>query len=122
LQVIRVLLGNHPIIIPDALRRLVGQQEDMEIVGDVHGPMKILQDVGRSKANAVVLALTDSQEPGLCSQLLAVYPDLTILSVTSDLRLAFVYQMCSRRRELIIASPSGCVDVLRVSVRNPCSE
>ena len=122
MQVIRILLGNHPIIIPDDLRRLVEQREDMEIVADVHGPMKILQDVGRSKANAVVLSLTDSEEPGLCSQLLAVYPDLTILSVTSDLQLAFVQQMCSRRRELIVASPSMCVDALRASVRNPCSE
>ena len=31
---------------------------------------------------------------GLCSQLLAVYPDLTILSVTPDLASAFTQQLC----------------------------
>ena len=73
---IRVLLGNHPMIIPDA---------------DTPGG-------GRTKAAAVVLAWAGAEEPGLCSPLVSVYPDLTILAVSVDLQSAFLEQMCPRRR------------------------
>ena len=82
---IRVLLANHPMMIPDDIRELVTAQKDMELVGDLRGPMKILQETGRTKADAVILAQEGVNELGLCSQLLAIYPDLTILSVSPDL-------------------------------------
>ena len=95
------MLANHPEIIPDAVRKMVEAQPDMEIVGDVRGPMKIIQEVGRAKADAVILAHTGPGEPGLCSHLLSVYPDLTILSIGQDLKKAFIEQMCPRRNEVI---------------------
>ena len=58
---IRVLLANHPRMIPDALRELIAEQEDMELVGDCRGPMKILQETGRVKADAT------GREPGFVS-------------------------------------------------------
>ena len=51
---IRVLLGNHPMMVPDALRQMITNQDDMELVGDVRGPMKILQR-SANKADAIVL-------------------------------------------------------------------
>ena len=45
---IRVLLANHPMMIPDVLRQMIADQDDMELVGDARGPMKILQEIGRS--------------------------------------------------------------------------
>lgn len=98
---IRVLLANHPMMVPDAIRQLLAEQEDMELVGDVRGPMKILQETGRTKADAVILAQEGTEEPGLCSQLLSVYPDLTIVSVTPDMGAAFTQQLWSRRQELV---------------------
>ena len=38
---IRVLLANHPMMVPDVIRQLVAEQEDMELVGDCRGPMQI---------------------------------------------------------------------------------
>jgi len=61
---IRVLLGNYPVMILDAVRELVEGQSDMEIDGDLRGPMKILQKVGRSKADAVILPQVGSEELG----------------------------------------------------------
>lgn len=69
---IRVLLANHPMMIPDGIRELVAMQADMELVGDFRGPMKILQETGRTKADAVILAQEGEDDVGLCSQLLAV--------------------------------------------------
>ena len=94
---IRVLLANHPIMVPDTVRRLLDEQDDVEVVGDCRGPMKILRETGRTKADAVLFAQEGTNEQGLCSQLLAVYPDLTILSMTSDLEFGYVQQLRSRR-------------------------
>ena len=119
---IRVLLANHPLMIPDAIRQLVEEQGDMELVGDCRGPMHILQETGKTKADAVILAHEDTKEPGLCSQLLAVYPDLTILSVTADLTSAVTQQLCSRRRDFTTVQRQDIVQSLRAAVRDPCSE
>ena len=119
---IRVLLANHPMMIPDGIRELVAQEEDMEIVGDLRGPMKILQETGSTNADAVILAHEGTDEPGLCSQLLAVYPDLTILSVTPDLASAFTQQLCSRRRDFTTVQRQDIVQSLRAAVRDPCGE
>jgi DNA-binding NarL/FixJ family response regulator len=118
---IRVLLANHPVMIPDAIRQLVAEQEDMQLVGDCRGPMHILQETGRTKADAVILAQEDAKETGLCSQLLAVYPDLTILSVTSDLSSAFTQHLCSSRQDCGTVPRQNIVQSLRAAVRHSCS-
>jgi len=119
---IRVLLANYPMMIPDEVRKLVEGQPGMEIVGDLRGPMRILQEVGRTKADAVILTLDGIVEPGLCSQLLAVYPDLTILGVASDMKAAFIQQLCPRRRDIIDPQSMNIVESLRAAVREPCTE
>ena len=117
---IRVLLANHPMMIPDAIRQLVAEQEDMELVGDCRGPMHILQETGRTKADAVIFAHEGTVEPSLCTQLLATYPDLTILNVRSDLASAFTQQLCSQRRDIASLEREDIVRLLREAVRDPC--
>ncbi len=119
---IRVLLANHPVMVPDAIRQLVEGQVDMEVVGDCRGPMKILQETGRTKADAVILAQEGADEPGLCSQLLAVYPDLAIVSVTSDMHTAFAQQLRSHRQELVSAKGNGLLQFLRTTVKEHMGE
>lgn len=119
---IRVLFANHPMMVPEAIRQLVEEQEDMEVVGDCRGPMKILQETGRTKADAVILTQEGGEEPGLCSQLLSVYPDLTIMSVTGDKRIAFTQQLCSHRRAVNSSESEDIVQTLRMAVRDPCRE
>lgn len=99
MEKIRVLFANHPCMVPEVLRDWLAQQEDMEVVADCRGPMKILQEAGRKRADAVILAQQGSDEPGLCSQLLAVYPDLTVLCVGNNENL-YVEQLRAYREEL----------------------
>lgn len=109
-------------MIPDAIRQLVAEQEDMEVVGDCRGPMNILQETGRTKADAVILAQEGTDEPGLCSQLLAVYPDITIVSVTTDMASVFTQQLCSYRRNVTSGEHLDIVQTMRLAVRQPCAE
>ncbi len=114
---IRVLLANHPVMLPDAIRRLVEDQDDMEVVGDCRGPMKILQETGRLSADAVILAREQAEDPGLCSQLLAVYPDLVILSVTPDLTTVATLRLSSHRQEFMDLHQEDIVRPLRAAIR-----
>jgi hypothetical protein len=109
-------------MISDTVRDVIKGQPDMEIVGDLRGPMKILQEVGRTKADAVVFGQSSTHGLGLCSQLLAVYPDLTICGIASDMTAAFLQQLCSRRRDIVDTGGENIVETLRVAVRHPCSE
>lgn len=120
MEKIRVLLANHPVFVPDGIRQLVAEQEDMELVGDCRGPMKILQETGRVKADAVILAQEGTEELELCNQLLAVYPDLTIVSVTRDMAAAFTQHICSHRRNMVQSNKAKIIDELRAAVRKPC--
>lgn len=122
LDKIRVLLANHPAIIPDTIRDLVEQQADMELVGDCRGPMKILQETGRYKADAVIISQEGTDEPGLCSQLLAVYPDLTIVSVISNKAWGYTQLLCARRRKFVISKEMDIVQALRAATRALCRE
>lgn len=122
MEKIRVLLANYPMMLPNEVRKLVEGQPGMEVVGDLRGPMRILQEVGRTKADAVILTLDGLEEPGLCSQLLAVYPDVTILGVASDMKAAFIQQLCPRRRDIIDPQSENIVESLRAAVREPCTE
>jgi hypothetical protein len=119
---IRILLANYPLMVPDAIRRLVAEQEDMELVGDCRGPMNILQETGRTKADAVILAQEGTNEPGLCGQLLAVYPDLTILRVSADMSAASIQKLCSRRVAVPSTECADLIETLRAAVRNLCEE
>jgi hypothetical protein len=84
--------------------------------------MNILQETGRTKADAVILAQEGTSEPGLCSQLLAVYPDLAIVSVADDMDTAFVQQLRSHRQELVSAKGPVLLQFLRTAVKEHMGE
>ncbi len=115
---IRVLLANHPMMIPDAIRQLLAEQEDMEVVGEVRGPMRTLQETGRVKADAVILAQEGTEEPALCSQLLAIYPDLIIITLTPDITQAFTQKRCAHRRSVTADKYMDVVQAVRMATKH----
>jgi hypothetical protein len=119
---IRILLANYPTMIPDAVREVFERHPDLAVIGDVRGPMRILQEAGRTKADAIILAQAGIEEPGLYSQLLSVYPDLTILAIAPDMKSASIHQLCPQRLDLLNIQTENLVEALRAAVREPCKK
>ncbi len=92
----------------------------MEVVADCRGPMRILQETGRKKADAVILEQKGTDEPGLCSQLLAVYPDLTILCITPNQECVYAEQLRTYREQFSVPDIRDIARVLRQVIRSEC--
>lgn len=118
---IRILLANRPQMMRELVREMIKRQSDMEVVGEVLNPVDLLVAVRESEADAVILALKDSREVGLCSHLLTGYPNLTIVGLTSDGKNAFIEQLCPRRVEIVDPSEKSILNALRQAVRSPCN-
>ncbi len=114
---IRVLLANRPRMMREVVKELIERQEDMEVVGEVLDPLGLLVAVRETEADAVILGVMDSEEPGLCSHLLAEYPNLTILGLASDGKTAFIRP---RRQEIDDPSEESILGALRHAIRAPC--
>jgi len=120
---IRALLANYPMMIPDAVRVLMAKQEGVEIVGEVRGPMKVLQETGRVCADTVVMITEeDIVVPALCSQLLAVYPDLTIIMITTEGDRASTLQLRSHRKNFYVQELGDAVNTIRAAMKEVCVE
>ncbi len=118
---IRILLVDDHVILRAGLRALLGTEPDMEVVGEVLDPLDLLVAVKEMEADAVILAVKDSEEPGLCSHLLAEYPNLAILCLALEGKSAFIEQLCPRRLEIVDPSEDKILSALRQAVRTPCS-
>jgi len=115
----RILLGNRPQLMREVLREILAQQPDMEVVGEVVDPIELLVAAQAFKPDVVVVALQDSEEPGLCSHLLAEHPHLTILALTSEGAGAFIQQLCPRRQEIQELSAATLLQTIRQAIRDP---
>lgn len=116
----RILLGNHPRLLREVLRELIAHQPDMEVVGEVVGPIALLVAGQALKPDIIVVALQDAEEPGLCSHLLAELPNVTILALTSDRTGAFIAQLCPRRQAIKELSAATLLQSLRHAIQDPC--
>jgi DNA-binding NarL/FixJ family response regulator len=97
-------------------------QPDMEIVGEHLESLALLLTAKETQANAVIVALRNSQEPGLVSHLLAEYPNMTVLGLGSQGNIACIVQMCPSRKEIIDPSEANMLSALRDAIREPCSD
>jgi len=116
---IKILLANRPRMMRELVRELIERQKDeeMEVVGEVLDPLDILVAVREMEADAVILAMRDSEEPGLCSHLLAEYPDLTIVGIASEGESAFIEQRTPQRQQIPEVSGANILTALRHAAR-----
>ena len=93
---------------------MLADDPSLEIVGEVIHPIDILLELGSTQAEVVVIDLPASEEdPGLCSHLLAEYPEVKVVAVSSGGETSIVYETGIIRRYLPDASSETVTQYLR---------
>jgi DNA-binding NarL/FixJ family response regulator len=117
---IRVLLGFECADRILAFRTMLMGEPDIEIVGEAINNVDILLKVGSTHADIVAIDLPPyGRDSGLCSHLLAEYPEVKIFAVSEEGDRIVIYETALLRRETsnslenladLIHQSMNCVD------------
>jgi two-component system, NarL family, response regulator NreC len=99
--VIRIVLGEHLRLVRQAIRCLLEQENDMEVIGELADGLKVVPTIGRLKPGVLVVAL------GL--------PGLNYLEVTRQVRRQ------TPGTKIVVLSPSLREEHVRAAMRNGAS-
>jgi len=96
------------------LKAVLMREPDIEIVGDAIDAIDILLKVASTHAEVVAIDLPLSgKDPGLCSHILAEYPEVKILAVSEERDRIVIYETAMLRREAPNTSLENLVDLIR---------
>jgi len=112
---IRVLLAEMPQMLGEVFRRVVRDQPDMTVVGEISDPLGLLLEVGSRRAQVVIMGSKTTQPPGICSHLFNEYPHVKVLSVRADGRRALLCDLRPRRVVIADASVQALLDIVRAA-------
>jgi DNA-binding NarL/FixJ family response regulator len=111
---IKVLLASQPKLLSDVIRNLIARQLDMEIIGEVTDPLKLLITTADKFADAVIITpLKANGEPRLCSRLLAAHPALKIITLDIDTDTAYLYRLNHDRMRFETPTGLAVLNILR---------
>lgn len=110
---VRVLMANVPATLEEWLARVVQDQQDIRIVGQISGYVEMLV-AALQGVDVVVLGVEEFQPlPGICSHLLTECPDVKILLLSPLGDKAALYWMGLCRKDLQRVSPEAILETLR---------
>jgi len=116
LQIIKVMLASRPKIISDVIKNIIERQPDMNMVGDVVDPIKLLFVVKDIPIDVVIVApLKADGEPRICRHLLAENPKLKIIVLVAGGKTAFLFQSGSSKKQIDEPSVDTLVEIIRNS-------
>jgi DNA-binding NarL/FixJ family response regulator len=99
------------------LKTLLMLEPDTEIVGEAHDTIDILLEVGSTHADVVIIDLPPTgEDSGLCSHLLAEYPQVKIIAISEIGDKVVTYEIGVVRRYVPGSSLENLVDVVRASM------
>ena len=116
---VRVLLAMDLYLLSDLLKTHLDNDPAVEIVGEMAEPANLLIATGQTKANVVIQCWPSSgQMPGICTHLMAAYPDLTIigLSINGDRN-----YVC-RRPVVVDNLPSSDLASVQIAIQEALAE
>ena len=102
-------------MLTDIITRLVGTETDMVVVGAVE-PGNLLDALGDTRPDVVILGLDDVSAAPISTQLLSLWPDLKVMGVSADGRSACLYELRPHRVPLGDLSAQGLVEAIRERV------
>ena len=115
MQKTRVVVANRPRLMRDLVLATIGDQPDIEVVGETRNDDEIVELVERLRPHCLILALEEPEvRPGLCGFLLGRYPDLKILALAPEINRGFSYRaFVNIRTESVETSEKGILEALR---------
>ena len=116
---IRVFLGFSSVNKIMSLKTVFMQEPDIEIVGEATDSVDILLEVGNSHAEVVAIDVPLSgKDSGLCSHLLAEYPEVKVFAVSKGGDRILMYETAMLRSEISNTSLGNLPDLIRRSMRS----
>ncbi len=114
---IRVLLGFMGLDKILAFKKMLMREPDIEIVGEATDTVDTLLKVGSTHADVVAIDLPlYGKDSGLCSHLLAEYPDVKIFAISEEGDEIVMYETVMMRRQASDTSTNKLADFIRRSV------
>ena len=116
IQTIKVMLASRPKIISDVIQNIIERQPDMNMVGDVVDPIKLLFAVKETPVDVVIVTpLKTDGEPRICRHLLAENPELKIIVLMAGGKTAFLLESGSTKKQIDEPSVDTIVEIIRNS-------
>jgi hypothetical protein len=110
---VRVLFGDLPADLHDAVSEVVAGEPDFELVGVAAKPSALLYAAGTLRADVVVVAAAGGEMPGVATHLLDQYPGIRVVAVAPQAGTALVYALAPRVDRFTGSSPAELVRALR---------
>ena len=115
MQRVRVLVANRPRLMKDLVLATIGDQPDIDIVGEADGDEEITELVERTRPDYLIIALEEPEtRPGLSGFLLGRYPHMKILALAAERNSGiFYWAFVDIRSTRVESSEQGILSVLR---------
>ena len=112
---VRVLVANRPRLMKDLILATIGDQPDIEIVGETEDEAEITQLVESTRPDYLIIALDDPEvRPALSGFLLGRYPNMRILAVAPERNSSvFYWAFVDIRSKPVETSEQGILSLLR---------
>jgi DNA-binding NarL/FixJ family response regulator len=119
-ETIKIVTIDIPAETHDQLEGLIRRQGNMELVGEAFDPVNLLLRVKDTQADVVIMGHEQpARIPGICTHLLAEYPDLLVLTIPAQSKHAFLYQRKISGDEVPYASPEDLIKVIDEAISSP---
>jgi len=114
-QKVRVLVANRPRLMKDLVLATIGDQPDIEIVGETEDEGEITELVERTRPDYLIIAQDEPHtRPGLSGFLLGRYPQMKILALAAERNSGIFYWAFIDIRSMPVeSSEQGILNVLR---------
>jgi DNA-binding NarL/FixJ family response regulator len=107
---VRILMIDVQGEIHDLLQALVAHRDDMEMVGEASDPIDLLLAVNDTQSDVVILEYSQPDRiPGICTHLLAEYPDLLIFVLSTRDHRCFLYERNITQEEIPYQNPEDLI-------------
>jgi DNA-binding NarL/FixJ family response regulator len=114
-QPIRILLGEMPRMMREIVEPAVATQADMQVVGAVSARETLASEVGRTRAEVVIVGLDSAPQVPSYEAVLYAHPHLKMLAVVDSGREALLYELRPHTVPLGQVSVAGLLDAIRAA-------